>query len=109
MIRLAFELLAFGIGSELAFVVSFKHDLGMGTGEDETLTFFGALALLFRLELSAAAVGEDFWKKEKMERCLELDVVESGLVAEDWVGVRVGRRVGVSSAMMKKKMEMNEE
>lgn len=67
----------FGLGRELALVVSFR------CGSGETFCDSG--------EDAGAPPGEDFWKKEKMERCLVLDEEAEpapGLGPEPFAGVR---------------------
>jgi hypothetical protein len=50
-----------GLGNALAFVDSFKHEEGSGETCD------------LESGEEAAAAGDDFWKNDMMERCLEFD------------------------------------
>lgn len=70
----------FGLGRELALVVSFRREEWCGSGE--TFCDSGEDAL--------GPPGEDFWKKEKMERCLVDEEAEAvpGFEPGAFAGVR---------------------
>jgi hypothetical protein len=79
----------FVLGRELALVVSFKQEEVLGSGE--TLV----------VGEEDATPGDDFWKKETMDRCLADDEAPVGrLAAPPLAGVRAALLPALSPAML---------
>lgn len=80
-----------GLGRELALVVSFRQLGCLGSGETFSLAAAAG---------EDAVPGEDFWKKEKMDRCFEeeADAEPAGLAG--LAGVRAAAAPPLSPAMM---------
>jgi hypothetical protein len=79
----------FALGRELALVVSFKQEEVLGSGE--TLA----------VGEEDATPGDDFWKKETMDRCLADDEAPVGrLAAPPLAGVRAALLPALSPAML---------
>lgn len=87
----------FGLGRELALVVSCKHEERLGSGET-----------LLRAAGEDAATGDDFWKKLMMDRCFAEAVAEPAGLGAGFAGVRAVLEPSLSPAMVISILEPNQ-
>ena len=94
--------LGLGLGRELAFVVSCRQEGLRGSGETFTLDGGAedrgedATAGLRSLARPPDAAGEDFWKKDTMERCLPAEDADAVLGLADAVELEAPAPVGLA-------------